>query len=222
VCSSLEPGFEVQRFIGARVLRALNPTQPEGEQWLAESTSVCVLPRPVCVTSRLSPAECAWHCVVVWGQGFRVSWTGHTLKTRHPCWVSVCVHSRFLAHGNASVAPVWIVPCSLLLLSGGVPADCARQCVFSLCSVAPVWVAPCSLLLWVVCFGGLLVTYRHVRHDHSGIAYRERATVEHSKVTPGLPVAVLLWCFSLCRQRCWLYNRCVMLLLRGVTRPRVS
>jgi hypothetical protein len=34
-------------------------------------------------------------------------------------------------------------------------------------------------------FGGLLVTNRHVRHDHSGIAYRERATIEHSKVTPG-------------------------------------
>ena len=34
-------------------------------------------------------------------------------------------------------------------------------------------------------YGGLLVTNRHVRHDHSGIAYRERATVEHSKVTPG-------------------------------------
>jgi hypothetical protein len=31
----------------------------------------------------------------------------------------------------------------------------------------------------------LLVTNRHVRHDHSGIAHRERATVEHSKVTPG-------------------------------------
>jgi hypothetical protein len=34
-------------------------------------------------------------------------------------------------------------------------------------------------------YWGLLVTNRHVRHDHSGIAYRERATVEHSEVTPG-------------------------------------